>query len=92
MCKKKEGKGYGCSVQALKLNDGERAKGLAKIENEADALYFAYLEQLLEAKTRSRCVMCSLLVSRYLERIADHATYVGEAIVYISTGEKVSLR
>jgi len=29
---------------------------------------------------------------RYLERIADHATYIGESIVYIATGEKVSLR
>jgi phosphate transport system protein len=80
------------SIQALKLNDGEKAKGLAKIENEADALYFAYLDQLLKTKLRSRCIMCNLLVSRYLERIADHSTYVGEAIVYISTGEKVSLR
>jgi phosphate transport system protein len=80
------------SVQALKLNDGEKAKDLAKIENEADALYFAILDQLLKTKIRSRCVMCNLLVSRYLERIADHTTYVGEAIVYISTGEKVSLR
>jgi len=31
-------------------------------------------------------------MSRYLERIADHTTYVGEAIVYIATGEKISLR
>ena len=36
--------------------------------------------------------MCNLLVSRFLERIADHTTYVGEAIVYIATGEKLSLR
>jgi phosphate transport system protein len=80
------------SVEALKHNDGEMAKGLAKIENEADALYFAYLDKLAKMKSRSKCVMCNLLVSRYLERIADHTTYVGEAIVYISTGEKVSLR
>jgi phosphate transport system protein len=80
------------SVQALKQNDGEMAKGLANIENEADELYFAYLDQLSKAKARSKCVMCNLLVSRFLERIADHTTYVGEAIVYISTGEKINLR
>jgi phosphate uptake regulator len=34
----------------------------------------------------------NLLVVRYLERIADHATYVGEAIYYIATGEKIILR
>jgi len=27
-----------------------------------------------------------------LERIADHATYVCESIVYIVTGEKITLR
>ena len=31
-------------------------------------------------------------MTRYLERIADHATYVCESIVYIVTGEKISLR
>jgi len=39
-----------------------------------------------------KCAMCNLLVSQFLERIADHTTYIGEAIVYISTGEKISLR
>jgi phosphate transport system protein len=80
------------SVQALKRNDGEMAKSLASIEKEADELYFAYLDQLGETTTHSKCLMCNLLVSRFLERIADHTTYVGEAIVYISTGEKISLR
>jgi phosphate transport system protein len=80
------------SVQALKRNDGEMAKSLASIEKEADELYFAYLDQLGETTTYNKCVMCNLLVSRFLERIADHTTYVGEAIVYISTGEKISLR
>jgi phosphate transport system protein len=80
------------SVQALKQNDGEMAKGLGSIEREADELYFAYLDQLVKTKARSKCVMCNLLVSRFLERIADHTTYVGEAIVYVSTGEKISLR
>ena len=80
------------SVQALKQNDGELAKSLAETEKQADKLYFAYLEQLSEAKVKNRCVMCNLLVSRYLERIADHTTYVGEGIVYIATGEKISLR
>jgi phosphate uptake regulator len=27
-----------------------------------------------------------------LERIADHATYICESIVYLSTGEKITLR
>ena len=80
------------SVQALKQNDGEMAKSLGSIEKEADELFYSYLDQLAKKKSSSKCVMCNLLVSRFLERIADHTTYVGEAIVYISTGEKISLR
>jgi phosphate transport system protein len=80
------------SVRAIKQNDGEMAKSLASTEKEADELYFAYLDQLAETTAKNKCVMCNLLVSRFLERIADHTTYVGEAIVYISTGEKISLR
>jgi len=36
--------------------------------------------------------VCNLLVVRFLERIAGHATYVSESTVYIATGEKVSFR
>ncbi|MBN1245087.1 hypothetical protein JXA31_05795 [Candidatus Bathyarchaeota archaeon] len=82
----------GKSVEALRQHDAELAKTLADTEKEVDGLYFAYLAQLSKARVQSKCVMCNLLVSRYLERIADHTTYVGEAIVYIATGEKISLR
>jgi phosphate transport system protein len=80
------------SVEALKQHDAELAKTLADTEEEVDELYFAYLNQLSKMRSQSKCVMCNLLVSRYLERIADHTTYVGEAVVYIATGEKISLR
>jgi phosphate transport system protein len=82
----------GKSVAALKQHDAELAKSLAVTETEVDELFLAYLNQLSKVRGRSKCVMCNLLVSRYLERIADHTTYVGEAIVYIATGEKLSLR
>ena len=82
----------GKSVTALKEHDAQLAKTLAVTENEVDALYFEYLDQLSKARAKNLSVMCNLLVSRYLERIADHTTYVGEAIVYIATGEKISLR
>jgi phosphate transport system protein len=80
------------SVDALKQHDAELAKTLADTEKEVDELYFAYLNQLAKARAENKCVLCDLLVSRYLERIADHTTYVGEAVVYIATGEKISLR
>ena len=80
------------SIRALRDNDGEIARTLAKTENEVDEIYSAYLDLLSKAPPTTKCLICNLLVVRYLERIADHATYIGESIVYIATGEKVSLR
>jgi phosphate transport system protein len=80
------------SIEALRDNDGETAKSLARIENEVDKIYSSYLDQLIGAPPDTKSIICSLLVARHLERIADHATYVGEAIYYIATGEKVILR
>jgi len=36
-----------------------------------------------------RCAVASLLVLRYLERIADHACYIGDSVIYITTAAKV---
>ncbi|MGA2766700.1 MAG: phosphate uptake regulator PhoU [Candidatus Bathyarchaeia archaeon] len=80
------------STKALRDNDADMAKTLAKTENEVDEIYSAHLDLLSKAPPKTKCLVCNLLVVRYLERIADHATYIGESIVYIATGEKVSLR
>jgi phosphate transport system protein len=80
------------SVQALKDNDAEMAKTLTKTEDEIDELYSSYLDLLSKAPPKTKCLACNILIARYLERIADHATYIGESIVFISSGEKVSLR
>jgi len=80
------------STKALRDNDADMAKTLTKTENEVDEIYSAYLDLLSKAPPKTKCLVCNLLVVRYLERIADHATYIGESIIYISTGEKVSLR
>jgi len=80
------------SIEALRTNDGELVKSLAKTENEVDEIYSNYLDKLSKAPHDTKCIVCNLLVVRYLERIADHATYVGEAIYYIASGEKIVLR
>lgn len=80
------------SIRALKDHDVELAKTLAKTEQEVDKIFYTYIDQLAASPTETKCAMCNLLVARYLERIADHTTYVGESIVYIATGEKISLR
>ncbi len=78
----------GKSVLSFKQHDAELAKTLASTEKEVDDLYFELLTQLVTAPIDKKCAMCYLLVSRFLERIADHATYVAESVIYIVTGKK----
>jgi phosphate transport system protein len=80
------------SVEALRNHDAELAKALARTEDEVDEIYFKYLDLSAEASMSTRCLITNVLVVRYLERIADHATYMGESIIYIVTGENVVLR
>jgi phosphate transport system protein len=80
-------------VDSLKSHDAKLALTLSETENQVDQMYFGYLDKLVEkAPATNRCTISSVLVVRYLERIADHATYVGESIIYFATGEKVTLR
>ena len=81
------------SVDSLRKYDVALAKTVSQPEREVDRMYFDYLHRLISAKrAKNKCVISSTLMTRYLERIADHATYVCESIVYIATGEKITLR
>jgi len=81
------------SIASLRSLDADLASTVAKSEQEVDEMYYHYLEKLVkEAGITNQCTISTLLVVRYLERIADHTTYVCESIVYIVTGKKVTLR
>ena len=80
-------------IDSLRSLDADLASSVAKSEQEVDEMYYQYLEKLVkEAGITNQCTISTLLVVRYLERIADHTTYVCESIVYIVTGKKVTLR
>jgi phosphate transport system protein len=81
------------SIESLKTLNTERAKSILKTEEEVDKMYFQYLDKLVQqAQATSQCTVSGVLAVRYLERIADHATYIAEAVVYIATGQKIALR
>jgi phosphate transport system protein len=81
------------SINSLKRLDPELVKTMSEQEDAIDKTYFEFLDKLVEqASTTNECTISSVLVVRYLERIADHAMHIMEAVVYIATGEKVTLR
>ncbi len=81
------------SINSIKSLDTELVKTMTKAEQGVDDMYLEYLNKLVEeAGVTNKCTVSSVLVVRYLERIADHATHIMEGVVYISTGEKVTLR
>jgi phosphate transport system protein len=81
------------SLKSLRSYDIELAKSIAKTEQEVDRMYFRYLDRLVEqAPMTNKCTISSVLIVRYLERIADHATYICESVIYLATGDKITLR
>jgi phosphate transport system protein len=63
-------------------------KALAMQENEdfVDKLYRERLPMLINSDN-TKCALAEALVLRYLERLADHAMFMSDAINYIVTGK-----
>jgi phosphate transport system protein len=81
------------SVTSLNLHDKNASAKLYQMDDTVDALYRKYLRELIaqqndkdKRETDTRCYISNLLILRYLERIADHACYIGDSIYYIVTG------
>jgi phosphate transport system protein len=83
------------SVQSLQTRDKVAAKKLYEKDDTVDALYRKYLRETITPTTQKdmkkmvkdpRCSLSTLLILRYLERIADHACYIGDSVHYIITG------
>lgn len=81
------------SITSLRSHDAQLAEKVAETEREIDKMYFDFFDKLIErANTTTNCIISSVLMVRHLERIADHATYICESIIYIAKGRKVILR
>lgn len=80
------------SVDSLRKLDVNLAKTVTPTEREVDKMHSDYISKIIsQPAADSRSVASSILVARYLERIADHAVYVCESVIYIVTGEKTNL-
>lgn len=74
------------SVEAFSRRDVETARKIPSMDDEVDQSYRDNLKKAIEGRGNLKCALSATLILRYLERIADHATYIGETVEYISTG------
>lgn len=80
------------SIRSLETRDTRLARTLREADDEVDRIYLDYIKQLSTSKTVStKCALASTLVLRYLERIADHACYIGDSVIYIVSATKEGL-
>lgn len=81
------------SLQAFAKKDVELAVRTAAMDDYVDDAYRDYIKTLMKSKKVDlRCALSQTLILRYLERIADHATYIGKSVIFIVRGEEPNPR
>lgn len=83
------------SLDSYVREDVELAGTLKERDDEVDHLYAQIYRELLtymlaDPKTINQATYL-LFVGRYLERIGDHTTNVGESVIFLVTGEREEL-
>ncbi len=82
-------------LEAYSNEDMLLAQGLAVQDDEVDHLYNQIVRDLLVIMTKAPenldQGMYLTFAGRYLERFADHATNIGENVIYIATAERKDL-
>ena len=84
------------SLDAFVRRDAELARRVIEADDEVDSLRDQVFRELLvymmaDTATIPRA-LALILISRHLERIADHATNIAEDVIYIVRGEDVRER
>ena len=85
------------SIEALQSRERNAAQKLYEMDDTVDALYRKYVNEIVNPQEHHnnkkeymdktlRCYISALLILRYLERISDHACYIGDSVYYIVTG------
>jgi len=79
------------SLDSLVNLDVDMAYKVGLMDDAVDAMkircYDLVKDAIKKAPDRANCLINLLLVSRHLERIADHATNVAEEVIYMVEGE-----
>lgn len=78
------------SIDAFARRDVALARRVPQLDDLVDDSYRKHLRSVFDEKKDVRCVLSAGLILRYLERISDHAAYIGESVDYIVTGVEPS--
>jgi phosphate transport system protein len=77
------------SVEAFANEDVDMANKITAMDDYVDDAYRDYIKTLMKSrKVDLRCALSQTLILRYLERIADHAVYIGKSVIFIVKGEE----
>ncbi len=83
------------ALDAFVREDVELAKEMCEMDSIVDKLYAQVKQDVIklmeEDKKHVEQGVYLIFIARYIERIADHTTNVGEDIIYLVTGKRESL-
>lgn len=83
------------ALDAYALEDSAKALAMIARDDEVDHLFSTIFKDLLQLMAENPAAIEGgselLMVANHLERIGDHATNLGEWVVYMVTGDRVSL-
>jgi phosphate transport system protein len=83
------------ALSAFIKKNPEKAKNIAKRDDEIDALHFMIIKDLVASMHKKKDYIeqgnSLIFASRFLERVGDHATNICECVVFSSNGKHVEL-
>lgn len=83
------------SLLAYTEGNVNRAAYMAELDDEVDRIYSTVLNEVMPMMSndvaRNRQLMQLMMAAHYLERVADHATNIGEGVIFMVTGKRKDL-
>ncbi len=81
------------AIEIYKTQNFDKVDELSQMENEVDEMYGKHLKSLAQSPSKKTAVLISdVLLTRHLERIADHACYIVEEAHYMVRGRPMYIR
>lgn len=84
------------ALKSLVDSDAKLAREICEMDDEVDEIkneaYQQIVQRMKEFPEHTEYLINMLLISRFLERVADHATNISEEVIYLIEGEIIRHR